>query len=627
MRARESRNSAILSTRQIARIGDQLSQLFQELKRRNVFRVALAYLAAGWLVLQVVDLVLESTSAPDWVMQVFLLAVAVGFPFAVLFAWAFELTPDGIKREKDVDRESSITRQTGRKLNSTIIVVLVAAVAFLLVDKFVLQDGPAPAVAETDKSVAVLPFVAMSDGADDEYFADGLTEEILNSLTRVPELLVTARTSAFHFKGKDDPIPEIAAVLGVAHVVEGSVRRSQDRLRVTAQLIRADDGFHLWSETYDHDTSDVFGVQTDIAEKIATALDVVLDEDQLQRMHSVGLQDPEAYVAFQKGVAIFNDAHGRQGSLEQLLEANVWFEKVMAIQPGFSDVYAYHADYFAHLLMDDWPERSSTPDELDTAMRSFEQDMRNAIRYSPDEGRRLRNAYDLDLVTGRWRGIMARFEQVVKQDACYSGNWPELLADPFGRAADVRQMSLRAIECDPLSFAGWATAAGASQWLGDFEGSQELAQRGFEKTEHRTLAYERVVALIGAGRYDEATAIIERDYRSERGRLGSLLVIAALQGDEAEAAKLLSAIDNGTVGKSVLLQGYAITGQRDRANELAAEVDARPYGYLALLRAIHSCMCGAPFELEATPDFGARVAEAGLAWPPLSPSEWPLKTW
>ena len=274
-----------------------MSSLFEELRRRNVFRVAIAYVAVAWLVLQVADVVFESFGTPDWVMKTLMFLLAIGFPMAVLFAWAFEMTPEGLKREREVDRSQSITQETGQKLNRTIIVVLLAAVGFLLVDKFMLRestpDAQTTAAASVEKSVAVLPFVAMSRGEDDEFFADGLTEEILNSLTRVPELLVTARTSAFHFKGKDIPIPEIAAQLGVAHIVEGSVRRDGDRLRVTAQLVRATDGFHLWSENYDRETDDTFGVQTDIAEKIASALDVFLDDETLEQMRSAGFRNPQ----------------------------------------------------------------------------------------------------------------------------------------------------------------------------------------------------------------------------------------------------------------------------------------------------------------------------------------------
>jgi TolB-like protein len=235
--------------------------LFAELQRRNVVRVAIAYAVVAWLLAQVADIAFDNFGAPDWVPKSVLFVLILGFPLAVFFAWAFELTPEGVKREKDVDRSQSITNVTGRKLNRLIIAVLVLAVGFLLVDKFVLQPVPeeviadAP-VADVDKSVAVLPFVAMSSGPDDEFFADGLTEEILNSLAQLPDLLVTARTSAFAFKGIDVSIPEIAAQLGVANVVEGSVRRSGDRLRVTAQLIRAEDGFHLWSETYERSTAD-----------------------------------------------------------------------------------------------------------------------------------------------------------------------------------------------------------------------------------------------------------------------------------------------------------------------------------------------------------------------------------
>ena len=224
--------------------------LFTELKRRNVFRVAIAYVVVAWLILQIGDTLGDALRLPNVVNTSLVFFLILGFPLALFFAWAYELTPEGVKKEKHVDRTQSITQQTGRKLDWAIITVLGAAVAFLLVDKFVLPDTTAPV---TDKSVAVLPFVAMSNGPDDEYFADGLTEEVLNSLARVPELLVTARTSAFHFKGKDTPITEIAKSLGVAHVVEGSVRRNGDQLRVTAQLIRAADGFHLWSNSYDRE--------------------------------------------------------------------------------------------------------------------------------------------------------------------------------------------------------------------------------------------------------------------------------------------------------------------------------------------------------------------------------------
>ena len=276
-----------------------MSQLFHELKRRNVFRVAIAYLAVSWLVLQAADIVLDNIAAPTWLMQALMFFMVVGFPIAIIFAWAFEMTADGIKKEADVDRSHSITGNTGKKLDRVIIGVLGAAVVFLLVDKFMLGDESA-STAITGKSVAVLPFVAMSRGPDDEYFADGLTEEILNSLTLLPELLVTARTSSFYFKGQDVPVPEIAETLGVAHVVEGSVRRDGDRLRVTAQLIRAADGFHLWSANYDRDSDDTFGVQTDIAEKIATALDVVMDDEQRRDMLKKGIRNPEAFVAYKK---------------------------------------------------------------------------------------------------------------------------------------------------------------------------------------------------------------------------------------------------------------------------------------------------------------------------------------
>lgn len=204
---------------------------------------------------------------------------------------------------------------------------------------------PAPATAEPvaaaveNQSVAVLPFVALSEGEDDRYFADGLSEEITNALTTLPDLLVTARTSSFHFKGKDATIPEIASMLGVAHIVEGSVRRSGDKVRITAQLIRASDGFHLWSQTYDRSINDEFAVQTQIAESVAGAMGVLLDVRQRARMADAGVRNVEAFLAYQRGIELFDRAHNEGPLIPLLARANVEFETAIALSPDLAQAH------------------------------------------------------------------------------------------------------------------------------------------------------------------------------------------------------------------------------------------------------------------------------------------------
>ncbi len=268
--------------------------LFNELKRRNVFRVGIAYIVMAWLVLQVADVILNNITAPGWVFHVLLLFLAIGFPFAIFFAWAFELTPEGLKKEKDVGRTQSITRVTGRKLDYVIIAVLVLALGYFTFDKFVLDpsrdaelvQAATEAVAEqatefgkadtADKSIAVLPFVNMSNDPEQEYFSDGISEELLNVLAQFPGLQVAARTSAFQFKGQNRDIAGIAKQLRVNHVLEGSVRKSRNRLRITAQLIDAESGFQLWSETYDRELDDIFAIQDEISAAIGDALQIEL---------------------------------------------------------------------------------------------------------------------------------------------------------------------------------------------------------------------------------------------------------------------------------------------------------------------------------------------------------------
>ncbi|MBT8070438.1 MAG: tetratricopeptide repeat protein [Gammaproteobacteria bacterium] len=318
---------------------------FEELKRRNVIRVGIAYGVAAWFILQLSDVVLENISAPDWVMQTIMLVLVIGLPVVILFAWAFEMTPEGIKKEKDVDRSQSITSVTGRKLDRMIIGILTVTVAYLLIDKLVLQDSPpaptetvqsAPveteAPVDTGPSVAVLPFVNMSGDTDNEYFSDGLTETLLHMLAQLPELRVAARTSSFAFKGKDTGIAEISEVLGVAHVLEGSVQKSGNRVRITAQLIRANDGFHVWSQSYDRNLDDIFAIQDEIAKDVAGALDTSLLGGSDKAMHAVNTSNLTAYESYLRGLeqqAIF--------SYSSLEVAENHFKQALAQDPAFID--------------------------------------------------------------------------------------------------------------------------------------------------------------------------------------------------------------------------------------------------------------------------------------------------
>jgi len=265
----------------------------EELKRRNVFRVGIAYGVAAWVLLQVVDLVLDNIEAPGWVMSVFMLFVGIGFVVSLIISWAYEITPEGIKREHEVDRSQSITGETGHKLDRIIIGFLAVAVILLLADRFVRPpitaeiaepeqvsaSGPVPEPADTIKSIAVLPFVNMSDDAANEYFSDGISEEILNALAKVKGLKVVGRTSAFAFKGRNEDLRLIGEALGVNHILEGSVRKAGNTVRVTAQLVQVSDGFHLWSDTYDRELTDIFAIQDEIANAILQELKAELIGD------------------------------------------------------------------------------------------------------------------------------------------------------------------------------------------------------------------------------------------------------------------------------------------------------------------------------------------------------------
>lgn len=606
---------------------------FDELKRRNVIRVGIAYIFVGWIIAQIAEFAFENFGAPDWVLKSVVVLLLLGLPLALLFAWAFEMTPEGLKREADVDRSQSITSQTGQKLNYVIIAILVVAVGWFSFDKFY-TNTPSEPVAEStseDKSVAVLPFVAMSSGPDDEYFADGLTEEILNSLAQLPELLVTARTSAFSFKGQDIPIQEIAAALGVQHVVEGSVRRSGERLRVTAQLIRAEDGFHLWSENYDSTATDTIAVQENIAEQIASVLDVVLDEQKRDAMKQAGLRDVEAFTLYQKGLELYDLAHGEMDQMDGLRQANAYFEKVIERVPTFSNVYIDHSDLFIHLLSDaaaGFHHEEFSEDDVANAYPAAIADYAAAERHAPSLATRRMVELDRAYISGNWRGLGGRIERALDDPGCTEGNWISIIADTFGYSEALHKHTLRILECDPRRSISWFNAARSALRMGDKDTALRLAREGTEIAPGTWLSVELVRILVAHGLHAEALS--EIDDRIQDAYFAQLFtgLVTAHEGDQARFDQFFREfVAENPTEYYWAIAAAAWGGHREEANRFAALIDQHHFGPVTLTQITQWCGCGAPFDLDATPNFATKLEESGLTWPPQTTMEFPLKDW
>lgn len=322
-----------------------MRQFFDELRRRNVLRVAAAFVAASWLLIQVAETIFPVFGFGDGAIRTFVIVLAIGFIPSLVFAWVYELTPEGLMLERDVDRSASIAAHTGKKLDRAIILVLALAVVLFAIDKFVLDPARDATRVEAaiekgrsegllasygDKSIAVLPFVDMSPERDQEYFSDGIAEELLNLLARIPEMRVAARTSAFSYKNKDVTIAEIAGQLNVAHVLEGSIRKVGQDVRVTAQLIDAKTDTHVWSETFNRTLDDIFLIQDQIAAQVVEKLKLTL----LQDIPQAASVDPEAYEYYLKG-HYFLDRVNEQ----KLTQAVAALETSIDIDPAYAPAW------------------------------------------------------------------------------------------------------------------------------------------------------------------------------------------------------------------------------------------------------------------------------------------------
>ena len=317
--------------------------VFEELRRRNVFRIAIAYGAFAWLIVQLVETVLPVFGVSEAVIRTIFIVLAIGFIPALVFSWVYELTPEGLKREKEIDRSQSITPSTGKKLDKVIILVLGFALVYFAVDKFVLDPARDARMVEEavsggipDNSIAVLPFINMSRDPDNEFFSDGVSEELLNLLAQADGLRVASRTSSFYFKGKDVDIPQIANRLGVRHVLEGSVRQSGNLIRITAQLIDTRTDAHLWSQTYDRELDDIFAVQDEIAHRIVDQIRIKLGHSQLigQPEGLSQTENVDAYQLYLRGLSLL-----RLRGIDNLRRAAELFEEATYIDPEYARAY------------------------------------------------------------------------------------------------------------------------------------------------------------------------------------------------------------------------------------------------------------------------------------------------
>ncbi|WP_445747382.1 tetratricopeptide repeat protein [Polaribacter sp.] len=324
-------------------------KIISELKRRNVFKVATAYAITGWLIIQIVTSIKQPLSLPNWFDTITIIFVFIGFPISLIFAWAFELTPDGLKKTETVKLEESKTSDTGKRLNRIIIGILTILIAFLVFDRIFYDHSDNENNSNLSKfpSIAVLPFADMSPEKDQEYFSDGLSEELLNVLAKRKDLKVAGRTSSFKFKGQNDDIKLIGKELGVEHILEGSVRKSGDKIRITAQLIKVADGFHMWSETYDRDytASDLFKIQDEISKHVLNQLKITLLNDTASSEKLTITKNTKAYEAYLKGNQLLVNRNAKE--IEKAIES---YKTAIKLDKNFAEAYAGLAISYRHLI-------------------------------------------------------------------------------------------------------------------------------------------------------------------------------------------------------------------------------------------------------------------------------------
>ena len=484
--------------------------LFSELKRRNVIRAAILYVGAVWALAQGIAQLGPSVGAPEWATRWFLVAAAIGFPFWIAFAWFYEFTPEGLKRESEIPPAKSMARRTWRKLDFAIIGVLAVAVVLLLTDRFVFRHGINQTMAAPiqEKSIAVLPMVNSTGDPANEYFSDGMSEEFISSLSRLQELKVIGRTSSFQFKGKADDSKTIGQKLGVYYLLEGSVRRSADRVRIAVALIKSGDGSNVWSETYDRELKDVFAVQSEIAGAVAKQLKVALlgnngQAAPLTTAATPSNQNIEAYNALLQG-----NFYANRSTLEDMRKAIGYYEEAIRLDPRYALAYAKLATTAANLTTNYSSRATEGGQEAIARARAS---AKRALDLDPN----LSDAHSA-------QGVVQMFF-----DLNIAAAEPELR---------------RALELAPQNPAAASSLANLMQKLGRLEEAVALQRQAIALDPLRTASHFNLALYLTAlGRYDEADAALHKAIALQPQSVQNymrLAVIQVLRGNAGAAVEL-----------------------------------------------------------------------------------------
>jgi len=558
---------------------------FAELKRRNVFRVGAAYAVVAWLLIQIAETIFPLFGFDETPARIVVIVLAIGFLPAMVFAWAFELTPEGLRRERDIDRTRSITPQTGRRLDRLILLVMAVALAWFAFERFVMvphraslreaeqqaeleearRAGRSEALVESygDKSIAVLAFEDMSPQREQEYLSDGIAEELLNLLAQLPELRVISRSSAFSFKDQRLSVPEIARHLNVSHVLEGSVRQSGDRVRITAQLIEAGSDRHLWSQTFDRNLDDIFAIQDEIAGEVVQQLRVKLLGEPLATEEI----DSAAYTLFLQARHLSN-----QYSRDGMMQARVLFEQALAIEPDYAPAWNGLSVNFYRMaapgLISESESRVLAREAVDRALAI---DADYAAAYAHSAWLRLFHENDPAAAARD----MSRALDLSSADPWIIGRAAGLLFN-IGRLDEAIELGAYELERDPLFVPGhWNQGLrmlAARRWDDAIE-EFETVLRLNPMSQDTWFGIADALLFKGdpEGAYEAATKIL-----SEPDRLFRLALTCHALGRNSEADQALAELIEkyGDIWPTSIAGVHAFRGEADRAFEwLAAAVE------------------------------------------------------